>query len=307
MFQSGIKKGIILPHSKNYKLKSLSPIINNHGDKVVSIRNIDSIPDNYDFFLQNGMINIDVSEEHKKNLLFSLNSTKPILIRESPSLRMLPYWNTKWVKLVWNSIFMDEGILPYDSTYDRWKYLSEKYNIKVFDFKRRGPAILFNLQLPSDAALNRLTFNNVKYSQWCLDTLIQIRKISDRPIIIRKHPLENLVKNSVENFLKENLNISNVEYSSNQNFYDDLNRCWCMISYNSTSAIESILYGTHTICLDSSAFAWEVSGKILEDIEIDLKIDRNNWLKKISFMQWQLDELEDPYVWNLVKSCVWKQ
>jgi hypothetical protein len=129
-----------------------------------------------------------------------------------------------------------------------------------------------------------------------------IRKKSDRPIIIRRHPLEN----SVETFLKKNLSISNIEYSQNRNFYEDLDRSWCMISYNSTSAVESVLYGTHTICLDSSAFAWEVSGNKLEDIEVDLEVNRSAWLKKIAFMQWEISELYDSDIWNLIKSCVWK-
>jgi hypothetical protein len=297
-----MKHGIILPHSKNYKLKTLIPIIEEHGDRITRIDDLDQLSDNYDFFLQNGMINISSSEEHKKYLLHSVDTKKPVLIRESPPLRMLPQWNTSWVKLVWNSIFMDEGIHPYTPSYDRWDYLSKKYKITIHDYKRRGPAILFNLQMPHDAALNRLSFNNIKYEEWCLQLLNLIRKKSDRPIIIRRHPLEN----SVETFLKKNLSISNIEYSQNRNFYEDLDRSWCMISYNSTSAVESVLYGTHTICLDSSAFAWEVSGNKLEDIEVDLEVNRSAWLKKIAFMQWEISELYDSDIWNLIKSCVWK-
>lgn len=297
-----MKHGIILPHSKNYKLKTLIPIIEEHGDKITKIPDLNHILDEYSFFFQNGMVNINSSEEHKKYLSYAIDTKKPILIRESPALRMLPQWNTNWVKLVWGSIFMDEGLHPYMSSYDRWDYLSKKYKIIVHDYKRRGSSILFNLQMPFDAALNRLTFNGITYEEWCLSTINLIRKNSDRPIIIRRHPLEN----SVETFLKKNLQIKNVEYSQNKNFFDDLNKSWCMMSYNSTSAVESVLYGTHTICLDSSAFAWEVSGKTLEDIDLDLEVDRSDWLRKIAFMQWELSEIRDPGVWNLIKSCVWK-
>jgi hypothetical protein len=304
MFENQTKSGIILPHYKNYKLKKILPAIENSGDTVTKYsENLDNINlDEIDFFICSGMKNIKTDNVSIKSFNFIELSEKPTLIIESAALRMLPHVNSQWLKIVWNSFFMDQGIHPYDEKFDRWQFLSKRYGIIVHDYQRRGSSILFNLQKEFDAALNRLTFNGIDYCDWCLNQILNIRKFSDRPIIIRRHPLED----TVERFLKQNLKDKRISFSQNSNFYDDLNESWCMISYNSTSTVESTIYGTHTICLDSSAFAWEVSGKTLEDIELDLEFDRTNWLKKIAYMQWHLDELQDPYVWNLVKSCIWK-
>jgi hypothetical protein len=79
-----------------------------------------------------------------------------------------------------------------------------------------------------------------------------------------------------------------------------------MVTYNSTSCVESTLYGTPTVVLDSSAVSTEVSQTSLEQIEELWSPDRNFWCKKIAFHQWQGRELTDGYVWNLLKSLVWK-
>lgn len=297
-------KCVILPHHKNYKLKKLFSVIEKNNDNIVKIDNILNVNDldlPY-YFLSSGMKNILSDNVSLQTFLFMEQSDNPVLILESPALRMLSNVRQNWIKLVWNSFFMDEGIHPYDPSFDRWEMLSKTYGISVHDYQRRGHAILFNLQREYDAALNRLTFNDIKYRDWCIEILQKIRSISDRPIIIRKHPLES----SVENYLKENLKLDNIEFSQRENFYDDLNRCWCMINYNSTSSVESVIHGTHTICLDPSSFAWDVSGHSIEDIENDLSFDRYPWLKKIAYMQWHIDELQDSYVWDLVKSCIWK-
>lgn len=295
-----MKTGIILPHNKSYKLKTIIPYLENTIGKIVKIKSLDV--NCLDFFVCEGMKNIKSDDESLKSFLFMENSKKPILIKEAAALRMLPDVGQNWLKLVWNSFFMDEGIHPYDPSFDRWEMLSTKYQITVHDYQRRGDSILFNLQREYDAAINRLTFNGIDYRKWCIETLQKIRSISDRHIIVRPHPLET----SVSDYLNTHLKINNLEFSRRQNFYDDLNRSWCMINYNSTSAVESVIYGTHTICLDSSAFAWEVSGHNLEDIENDLSFDRYPWLKKVAYMQWHMNELQDPYVWDLVKSCIWK-
>ena len=260
----------------------------------------------YDFLVQNGIKNA----HNRKNYVFaekrahSLNI--PILIREAPNIRQLgngamtkiPFEH-QWIKLTWNSFFMDEGLFPYDSSYDRWSELSKKFDIKVHDWKRRGDAVLFNLQIPTDSALNRLTFNDIDYKDFILEKIKQTQAITDRPIIIRSHPLDTTAREYIEKNI-------DVEFSQGKTLYEDLNRSWCMVTYNSTSCVESTLYGTPTIVLDPSAVSTEVSQTKLEQIEDSWQPEREEWCKKIAFHQWQGSELTDGYVWTLLKSLVWK-
>ena len=295
--------GIIIKTSKSNKLKNLRTMFVGDECRIENLEDLSQI--DIDFFFQNGVKK--QSRENNNIYEFIENSGKPFLIREAPNIRQLgngsmtkiPF-EDQWIKLSWNSFFMDEGLFPYDLSYDRWSELSKKHNIILHDWRRRGDAILFNLQIPTDSALNRLTFNNIDYKHYIFEKIKQVQTITDRKIIIRSHPLDTGAKEYIQS------KIPSIEISEGRTLYEDLDRSWCMITYNSTSCVESTLYGTPTIVLDPSAVSTAVSQTRLEQIEDSWEPDREEWCKKIAFHQWQGSELTDGYVWNLLKSLVWK-
>jgi hypothetical protein len=78
-----------------------------------------------------------------------------------------------------------------------------------------------------------------------------------------------------------------------------------MITYNSTSSDESVFCGIPTITLDTSAVSTEVTFHSLDNIESEINFDRDNWLKKIAFMQWSEKEITSGYVWELLKNKIY--
>ena len=54
-----------------------------------------------------------------------------------------------------------------------------KYNIIVHDWKRRGDAILVNLQISNDSALNKLIYKNICYKEYLINKLVEIKKELD--------------------------------------------------------------------------------------------------------------------------------
>lgn len=295
--------GIIIKTSKSNKLKNLRTMFVGDECRIENLEDLSQI--DIDFFFQNGVKK--QSRENNNIYEFIENSGKPFLIREAPALRAIsdgsqtkiPF-EKQWNRFSWNSFFMDEGLFPYDPSYDRWTELSKKYDIQVHDWKRRGDAILINLQKYGDSALNRLNYNGIDYKDFVVDKIEQLQKITDRPLIVRGHPLDQIVVPYLQTIF------SNLEYSMKRSLYEDLDRSWCMVTYNSTSCVESTLYGTPTIVLDSSAVSTEVSQTNLAQIEESWEPNREEWCKKIAFHQWQGKELTDGYVWNLLKKLVWK-
>jgi hypothetical protein len=295
--------GIIIKTSKSNKIKGLRSMFVGDECTMINFEDLQNI--DFDFFVQNGMKK--KSRSNNEIYEFTENSGKPVLIREAPVLRMInngsqtkvPF-EKQWNRFSWNSFFVDEGLHPYDPSYNRWDDLSKKFDIKVHDWKRRGDAVLFNLQKDGDSALNRLTYNGTDYKDFILRKIKQAQTITDRPIIVRSHPLDSTAREYIK------FHIRNVEFSQGRTLYEDLDRAWCMITYNSTSCVESSLYGTPTIVLDPSAVSTDVSQTKLEQIEDTWEPDRVEWCKRIAFMQWQGIELLDGYVWNLLKSLVWK-
>jgi hypothetical protein len=300
-----MKKGIVIKSNEQYHVKKhmktfrmLNRMISHDKEDTLNFVSLEELPEHYDFFAQNGMRKLAESDEtHKLVYGFTHRDGRPILIKEEPSIRPL---GKGWIKLAWNSIFMDEGLFPYDPSYDRWKQLSNKHNIVTHDWKRRGDAVLFTLQCPMDSALNRLVHNGLDYKDYIMDKIKQTRSMTDRPIVIRPHPLYLGAKEYIQD------KMTGVELSEGRSLYEDLDRAWCMITYNSTSCVEASLYGTPTIVLDPSAVSTSVSQTDLEQIEDPWDPDRTEWCRRIAFHQWQVCELEDGYVWRLLKKLIWK-
>lgn len=289
-----------LPHFKGYKLKTVKRYFKNGLKFNFTEVSLDNNFFHIDFFIQNGMKSKKMTPECQKSFDVMSESNKQVLIREEPILRMLSD-RKNWNRLSWNSFFCDEGIHPFDQSKNRWKYLSKQYNIKVHKYERRGDFILFNLQQKKDAALNKLNFGGEGYHNFIINTIENILLTTDRKILLRPHPIDLGTRKVLYKIYKNNPRIL---FSNNSSLYDDLNQSWCMITYNSTSSVESILYGTHTICLDPSAVGWEVSGHTINDIEQDLSNDRSVWLQKIAYMQFHNEELKtDTYVWDILKQC----
>lgn len=299
---------IVANSNKLIKIGWLSQMVKSDNDTVKFIGSDQLDTEEYDFLIQNGLKKIDREDAaiYEKIEYIHKTQNKPILIRELPVIRQISSGsydkNTtddeKWVRLSWNSFYNDEGLHPYDPTYNRWKRLSKKYNIVMHDWQRRGDAILFNLQRDKDSSLNRLLYNGIDYKKYCRRVIKRIRNVSDRPIIIRCHPRDR----STFFYLKEKF--PKLTFSNKTPLHEDLNKAWCMVTYNSTSCVESVLYGTPTITLDPSAVAWPVSWHSVDGIEKKYYPDRTEWCKRIAFMQWKGSELQDGYVWSLLKSLI---
>lgn len=281
---------------KNHTL----PLLTSNSEDIIKLISFEKIKSlDYDFIAQNGMAGPGKKRLYIYEFIekFCKDQTIPLLIRELPAIRKEQ--TAGWWRFSWNHYFLDEGIYPYDDSYDRWSELQKKFNIEIKKWHRPGNLILICLQKPMDSALNRLHGKNISYQDFCIDLIKQIKKISDRQILIRPHPKDptELVSNLKSLFF-------DLEFSNSALIEEDLNRSWCMITYNSTSSVESIINGIPTITLDPSTVSREVSFHSLNDIETDVNFDREDWFKKIAFMQWSEEEIKSGYVWNLLKASI---
>ncbi len=121
--------------------------------------------------------------------------------------------------------------------------------------------------------------------QWVADTIAEIRKYTQRPIIVRPHPRSPLRNRSIGNVSVE---IPRREINSYDN-YDLRHDYHAVINWNSGVAIQSAIAGTPVIT-GSSSLAHEISGKY-ENIESIALPDRDQWFNKILHTEWLLDEL----------------
>lgn len=121
--------------------------------------------------------------------------------------------------------------------------------------------------------------------QWVTDTITEIRKYTQRPIVVRPHPRSPIRNRSIGNVLVE---IPRKEVDSYDN-YDLRHDYHTVINWNSGVAIQSAIAGTPVIT-GLSSLAHEISGKY-ENIESIILPNRDHWFDKMLHTEWLVEEL----------------
>ena len=257
--------------------------------------NLDDQLKTLDSIVTCGERKIIFSEKHNHNFELIKSSQIPHLIRDVTYLRMIPKIAGEDVgeypRFTWGKITPSVSNFPYDKTYDRWSYLSKKYGLSVREYSNKGENILFLLQVPTDASLNKIIFNGDNYLNFVSKSLIKILKHTDRKIVLRGHPLFKDNNKLIEFFLYHFRNSKKVFSSKNIELRDDLFNARCVVSYNSSATVEALINGVNVINLSPDQPCFSANNKI-EDIESLKNIDRENFLRKISYLHWSNKELE---------------
>jgi len=273
-----------------------------------------------DIFIQTNLIKWKFYIRNRnKQYEYILKSKKPKLVSESPVFRSITLKDPKMQlqRLGWNSYqYGDSDYNNENSSSDRWNWLQKEYSISRKDWKKKGDYILLLLQKPGDSSLNKLYIENgyniFNYGAWVSDTVRDIRKYTDRKIIIRPHI--NQQSNGLKNAERVASEFSNVEVSSNYEWLPefgasggtglqkDLANAWCAVTYNSLSSIEGILSGTPVVALDRGCMAWPVAEQKLSNIEnISRDHDISQWLYDLAYTCWTTEELISGKTWEHLK------
>jgi len=130
----------------------------------------------------------------------------------------------------------------------------------------------------------------VSIEGWIWSQVEELRKVTDRPIVVRPHPRSPL-DSSIHIHLPKDVIIEQPQKIANT--YDSYNLafdCHAMVNHNSGPGIQAALAGTRPI-VDSSSLAHPVSIRI-EDIEQPYTVDRDQWLVEICHTEYTVDEIK---------------
>jgi hypothetical protein len=122
---------------------------------------------------------------------------------------------------------------------------------------------------------------------WLRQKIVEIRKITARPVVFRPHPRHPINMSSVPDVIFERPN-------KLSNTYDkfDINFGYhCVISHNSGPGIQAVIQGTPIIC-DQSSLAYPVSQSMTAINNISLP-DREDWFHKILHTEWTVEEIRE--------------
>ena len=154
-------------------------------------------------------------------------------------------------------------------------------NLERFSWKKDGRSILI-----CPISKKSSIYYGIDPDKWLKSTMSAIRLHSDRPIVIRdKAPIR---RNRIR------------EGSLFRALDDDI---FCLVTYNSIAAVESVYYGIPAFALGENA-ASPVCLQDLSKIEYPAYPDREMWLRNIAYSQFTCEEMRDGTAISILKSTL---
>lgn len=191
-----------------------------------------------------------------------------------------------WISLGYNDLNNRAEFHNENMPCDRW----DKYwKNSMRDWKLEGDHILLTLQVKGDNSLNHVTVNYQKI-------INDIRKHTDRPILIRDHPHR---KNTWGSALRG----KNVKYDDCSIPVEKAVRdARVVVTINSNSGVDAVMQGTPVINFDHGSMAWDIATQgDLSKIENPDMPDRTQWGYNIAYTQWLPSEIESGEAWAHLK------
>lgn len=251
---------------------------------------------------------------HGKYMVHIQTSCKPYIVSESEPFRE----HKGWLRFGWNSYrwndanWNNENVGP-----ERWNRFEKATNIKFTDWHSPGDNILIMGQKEGDSSLVKIYQEGYEsIYDWIYDQILQIRKHTDRPVVIRPHP-RNLDRGAklVTNLLREK-NLKNVRISENltrggsqggEGLDKDFEEAYCVVTYNSLSGVEAVTRGIPVFALDGGSMAYPVAHHDLTQIEkIKYDIDLQDWKNKIAYAMWNKQDVLSGECWAHLKPVYFK-
>ena len=133
--------------------------------------------------------------------------------------------------------------------------------------------------------------NMPRMSQWLMNTIEEVQKHTNRPIVFRPHPRCRLeaIEHQYQNVYRDTpIKITGT--------YDDYNltfrNVWATISWSSNPGIHSVLAGVPAF-VSTDSLAYDAANDIdfLHDIEFPYKPDRQQWLNDYAWTEYTLEEI----------------
>lgn len=161
--------------------------------------------------------------------------------------------------------------------------------------------IVVALQLPGDASLRGIDIND-----WALRTVDKIRSVSERPIVIRNHPMCSQRAFGDHEELGRRLLLrghDRLRFSDGLvvPWAQDLENAYCSVTYTSGLAIDSVISGIPTVACDTGNFAWgisETSVNRIEELDLPTTVIVQQWLRQLSACQWTETEMAQGQAWQ---------
>jgi hypothetical protein len=216
------------------------------------------------------------------------NKNKPVVVLEVGGIKRNETW-----KIGINGINREADFANQNVDGERWK----KFNIELQPWKQTGDKIIICGQHSNSHQWR----NNPPMTTWFDQQITQIRKHTDKPIVIRPHP-----RNGVSLNPKKYQNVKIVTPQRDRRTYDDtdlaerLKSAWAVVSHSSNPAMTAVFSGI-PVYVSEASLSYDVGNMSYENINHPNMPDRKQWANKLAYTEWWPDEIAQGLPWARIK------
>lgn len=241
----------------------------------------------------------------KKLIETQLSRNKKILLADS---NLFLYKNTEnplhYLRYSFNGIFPNTGIYCDDRPDEtRWTQISRDTGITLKDYRSNGSHILLCLQRNGGWSMG-----GYDVIDWASKTIAELRKYTDRDIVIRAHPGDKGSRDylSPKNLMKKIGILKGVRLSKpGFTLENDLKNCWAVVNHNSSPTVGAAIEGFPVFVTDPErSQCRDIANLDLKNIENPELFDRQKWIHRISMFHWKFAEIEDGTCWKHMRKFV---
>jgi hypothetical protein len=133
--------------------------------------------------------------------------------------------------------------------------------------------------------------NMPNISQWFIETIKEIKKYTDRKIVIRPHPRCPI--SPIEQQFKNVIRQQPIKRAGSYDDYDiRFDNAHAVISWTSNPGIRAVVNG-YPLFAGPSSLAYPVANHNLSDINNPRMPDRQQWLNDYAYTEWTVQEIAD--------------
>lgn len=297
--------GGIPPNNKNLEkpgiLNNFLEGVKKSGDLAVPHKGLNAIP--CDVALIQGFVHDhgktaphlqlrkEVIELQKKNKKHSLIVDSNLFLYADPDNA------NRYLRYSFDGVFPTTGFY-FDQDVDpsRWQKISQRLKISLKPYRITGSHILICLQRNGGWSMRGLPVMD-----WLSQTITEIRKYSDRHIIVRGHPGDK----KVDTYLR--ITHPNVSLSKNKDLISDLRDAWATVVFNSSPSVASAIEGIPVFLTDpfpESSQSFNIANTDLSRLEDPVMNERQLWIEKLAMCHWNFEELKSGEAWQFFRQYI---
>jgi len=228
-------------------------------------------------------------EQNKKIWDEFKSSGKPVVVLEVGGIKR----NLSW-KMGINGINRDADFA--NQTYDdkRWPL----FKIELKPWKQTGNVIVICGQHNTSQQWQGLP----KMQKWLTHQIKEIRKYTDKPILVRPHPREPVEVPTID---FKNIKVAHPK--RDWSTYDDtdfknvLKSTWAVVNHSSNPAMEAVFNGI-PVFVSESSLCYPVGNNGYADINTPSMPNRSNWANQLAYTEWFVDEIREGKPWKRIRN-----